>query len=304
MKNQRCTLVFALAAAATLLIPAIATGEVVTLTPVADTSLFEKVPDNNLGSSQSLAVGNTVTPDPTRGLVRFDLQGAVPAGSRIQSATLDLKVVRASGLVEPATFELHRLLVDWGEGDKGSGSVTGTGVEAGSGETTWNSRFHGQTVWSTPGGAAGTDFASELSASDNVPAGEDLSFSGSNLTADVQRWLDDPGANFGWLLKDQFESSATTARRLGTREHPTSPPSLQIQFEAPLRIHRSVIKDGKFCLSFMAQGRAYLIESRDAVDSGDWRTVWVLPAADVPMEVEICDPAPVTGARFYRVREM
>ncbi len=286
------------------LLPVSARGESIILNPVADTSIFEKAPENNLGGTQSLAAGNTAAPDPARALLRFDVQAALPAGSRITGVFLELKVVRVSGLVEPATFDLHRMLVGWGEGDKGTGSVTGTGSAASAGEATWSSRFHLQQSWSAPGAAPGTDFVTAPSASAGITSGDQLSLGSDTLNADVQSWLDHAETNFGWLLKDHFESGATTARRFGSREHPTDRPRLQVQFEAPLRIHRAVLKDGKFCLSFTAHAKGYLIQSRNAVDAGEWQTVWMLPAADVPMEVEICDPAPVTGARFYRVVEM
>ena len=295
-----------LASAALLLFlsPLALPAGVVTLTPVADTALFEQIPDNNLGASQSVAAGNTAAASATRALMKFDLREAVPAGSRIVGASLELTVVRASALVEPATFHAHRLLVDWGEGNKGVGTVTGTGSPADNGEATWNSRFHGQTQWSSPGGASGIDYASEMSATARIGTTEPLVFSSSALAGDVQRWVDEPASNFGWMFKDAFEGSATTARRIGSREHPTAQPKLVVQFEAPLRILSSGLRDGKFCLKFMAQGRGYIVQAREAVDSGDWQTVWVLPAADVPMEVEICDPAPVTGAKFYRVMEL
>lgn len=280
-------------------VPVSVSAEVVTLTPVADTALFESVPDNNLGASQSLAAGNTAGASPTRSVMKFDVSAAVPAGAKITGARLDLTVVRSPFLVEPAIFEAHRLLADWGEGDKGAGAVTGIGGLAAEGEATWNARMFGVSTWTTPGG----DFATEISASAAV-SGDTISFSGANLVTDVQGWMENPSSNFGWLIKDQFETTATTARRIGSREHPTSAPKLVIEFESPLRILSNGLKDGKFCLTFMAQSRGYIVEARAAVDSGEWQTVGTVPAADGPIEVEICDPAPVGGPKFYRVREM
>lgn len=279
-------------------LPVSATAEVVTLTPVADTAFFAQVPDNNLGASLSLAAGNTAASSATRAVMKFDLNAAVPAGARVTGARLELTVVRSPFLVEPATFEAHRLLADWGEGAKGAGAVTGTGSLATDGEATWNARLSGVATWTTPGG----DFAPEVSASAAV-SGDAISFSGGSLVSDVQGWVENPGSNFGWLIKDQFESSATTARRIGSRENATAAPKLVIEFESPLRILSSGLKDGKFCLTFLAQAKAYVVEAREAVDVGEWQTVWMLPAADVPMEVEICDPAPATGTKFYRVTE-
>lgn len=280
------------------LLPLSTPAEVVTLTPVADTALFEQVPDNNLGASQSVAVGNTAAASATRSLLKFDLRSAVPVGSTVTGASLELTVVRASFLVEPATFQIHRVTADWGEGAKGAGAVTGTGSPATDSEATWNARFFGQSLWATAGG----EFVPEVLASAPV-AGDAIAFSGGDLAADVQRWVNEPESNFGWLIKDQFEGTATTARRIGSREHPTAAPRLILQVQSPLRILSSGLKDGSFCLKFMAQSRAYVVQARTAIDSGEWLDVATIPAAEVPGEVEVCDPAPATGAKFYRVME-
>ena len=160
-----------------------------------------------------MAIGNTAAPDPTRALVKFAVATVLPTGARITSASLELTVVRASGLVEPATFELHRLLADWGEGDKGAGSITGAGGPADPGEATWNARFHPDQLWTAAGGGDGTDYASAPSATARLESSEPLIFGPSDaMKTDVQAWLDDPSTNFGWLLKDETESNATTAR--------------------------------------------------------------------------------------------
>src|SRR6266511_653761 len=104
-----------------------AAAESITLTPIADTSLFENSPLNNLGAVQSLGAGNTARDEPIRALVKFDVPAAVPAGATITGASLHLTVVRVAAGVKPAEFELHRMLVDWGEGDKGAGSLIQTG---------------------------------------------------------------------------------------------------------------------------------------------------------------------------------
>src|SRR6266516_400375 len=93
-----------------------ARAESITLTPIADTSIFESVPLNNLGALQSVVSGDTATVGPARALVKFGVAAALPAGARITRASFELTVIKESLLVEPATFELYRLLVDWGEG--------------------------------------------------------------------------------------------------------------------------------------------------------------------------------------------
>jgi hypothetical protein len=48
------------------------------------------------------------------------------------------------------------------------------------------------------------------------------------MVADVQSWLNNPAANFGWLVLGD-ESEIGTAKRFDTRES-ASPPVLTIQF--------------------------------------------------------------------------
>ncbi len=279
-------------------------GDSVTLVPTADTSIFEKVPDNNLGSSQTLAAGNTATPAPARALIRFNVAGTVPTGSRITSVVLQLPVVRASTFSEPATFALHRLLVDWGEGAKDANLSTGIGTLASEGEATWEARFHTRQSWVDPGGAAGMDFAASASASGDITGIQTLVFdSNEALVADVQSWLDDPSTNFGWLLKDQFETTGATARRFASCEHPTEKPQLRVDFKAPLRIHKTEIVDGNLCLTFNADARSYVVERREEAETGEWTQIWILPAIDVPADFTVCDPL-AEGNRFYRIREL
>jgi hypothetical protein len=46
----------------------------------------------------------------------------------------------------------------------------------------------------------------------------------------VQAWLDNPATNFGWILKDDENTPATSARRLNSHENATNPPQLFIRF--------------------------------------------------------------------------
>src|SRR2546425_4814275 len=142
-------------------------AESVTLLPIADTSIFAKDPTNNLGAAQSLTVGNTATLDPVRALVKFAIAAAVPTNAMVLAASLELTVVRVA-TTNPATFDLHRLLLDWGEGSKGAGSLIGVGDPATAGDATWLARFHPDTFWSIPGGGVGGDYAAAPSATADV----------------------------------------------------------------------------------------------------------------------------------------
>ncbi|MEW6159224.1 MAG: hypothetical protein AB1813_17500, partial [Verrucomicrobiota bacterium] len=138
-------------------------AETVTLMPVADATLIETVPDNNLGGAPFVNAGTTQNGPRNRGLFRFAIADAVPRGASIQSARLILEVTRqpVDGFAE-ALFHLKRVLRPWGEGNKTASDPLhpGLGAPATIDEVTWNHRFALTTnVWAAPGGLEGTDFS-------------------------------------------------------------------------------------------------------------------------------------------------
>ncbi|EEF58624.1 PEP-CTERM sorting domain-containing protein [Pedosphaera parvula] len=193
-------------------IPAMATT--VTLSPIADTSLFQNNPDNNLGGHTNFAAGTMANGSRSRAIVEFDPGSLIPAGSIITSVTLTLNVT-AAGNSNPTSFELHPMLVNWGEGNK-----TGqTGAPASPGEATWNAPFASTTLWGTPGGQSGNDYAAGASASTSIGTSGAFTFaSTSSLVSDVQTWLDNPGTDFGWMLLTGNESTLNSAHRFASRE--------------------------------------------------------------------------------------
>ena len=201
----------------------------VSLSPVADTALFNAFPNNNMGSNANVAAGATASGAIFRAMVKFDLAGAIPAGATVDSVSLELRDVSSSASFISSNFELHRLLADWGEG-------TGTGNQgraATNGEATWNSRFHNVAAWSAPGGATGVDFATNVSSSAFISVSGALTTwsSSAEMIADVQFWLDTPSSNFGWALLSDAEGTLETARRFASREDTMGRgPKLTVQF--------------------------------------------------------------------------
>ncbi len=143
-----------------------------------------------------------------------------------------------------ATIELHKMLADWGEGITGKQSPptdnvggTGQGVAANAGDATWNARFFSATtptLWTTTGG----DFSATASVSTTVGTTLSIGYNWTStaaLVADVQNWLDNPAANFGWELVNTNESSAHTNRTFFTRDTATATfrPQLQITYAVP-----------------------------------------------------------------------
>jgi hypothetical protein len=196
----------------------------VSIHPTADTTLQEAYPDYNYGDGTSFTAGGRRQGGRTRALLLFDIAGNIPVGSTINSVTLTLSCIEAPSGGINSIFDLNRLNASWGEGN---GSDHG-GTTAGPGQATWNNRFGSSgSPWITPGG----DFFSTASASRSVAGAGNYTFaSTAALVADVQAWLSSPASDFGWLLRSESESTATTIRRFGSRDDGISAPTLTINY--------------------------------------------------------------------------
>ena len=274
-------------------------ADTLTLTPSADTTLFQNFPDNNLGGVTMLAAGTTAHGFLTRALIKFDVAGQIPPGSTVTSARLRVTVSRAPLGAQPSTFSLRRVLRDWGEGDKSVGTLGDVATE---GEANWTYRFYDVASWQTPGGAPGVDFSNTSSSSAPSATGGTMLFNTSvQMVADVQSWLQNPGQNFGWLVISGSEQLLSTARRLASREDPNSAPALEIQYAPPFRIDNVALSDGSFHFSFHVEPLfTYTVESRTFLGTGTWGTLTNFSERLSSYEATISDPA--TGpSRFYRV---
>lgn len=231
---QRFTV--ALSAFGTLLLTAGSLrADIVSLNPIADTTLIETDPGANLGGAAFFNAGTTGSGNRNRALMLFSLSEAIPAGSIISSVSLTLDVVREpSDHRASAVFSLRRMRSSWGEGDKTpieEGSP-GLGAPATTGEATWLYRSVGGDPWSAPGGLAGVDFAAVPSATSFVLGiGDPVDFnSGPDLVGDVQFWLDNPGANFGWMLMTETEDLRKSARSFASSEDGGGGPTMVVEF--------------------------------------------------------------------------
>src|SRR2546422_6529163 len=123
------------------------------LQPSKDATLIES-PKGDIGSSKSetIFVGRTGQPEGSkrRGLIAFDIAGAIPARSRILSAKLTMTVRISAGGDRPASVKLQRVLMNWDEGS--SASQGGRGAQAESGDPTWIYSAYPTRRWSRPGG--------------------------------------------------------------------------------------------------------------------------------------------------------
>ena len=217
--------------AATLLsiLPATIWSATVTINPSQDNTLAQELPDNSSGACESIFSGmiDVDTLDGARrALLQFDIAGNIPPNSTITSVTLNMAVTRGGNHAD-STFFLHRVTTAWGEGTNTCGVRGGGQAEpAAAGAATWLSAIHDQApAWGAPGG----DFNSTASGNTLVNDETPVWSSTPAMVSDVQDWLDNPGTNFGWILKDN-ETNSTSARRFDSREGATAP-SLVVEFD-------------------------------------------------------------------------
>ena len=180
---------------------------------IQDNTIAEELPNNSSGACDSIFAGNTDNGFARRALMRFDVGEQIPPDSIINSVTLTLTVTRGGNNAD-STMNLHPINAAWVEGTEGCGVRGGGQGEPSTGGVTWN-----------------TQPSINVSSSGSAPV------SGANpvvwnstaaMVADLQGWLDNPGNNFGWMVKGD-EASPTNARRFDSSEG-TSPPQLVVDF--------------------------------------------------------------------------
>jgi len=275
-------------------------ADVTNLIAVADTTLQEAFPNNNLGSGPTILAGGRGQGGSTRGLLRFELSGNLPAGATVNSATLTLTVTATPFGGGNSTFDLHRVLGGWGEG---GGSDRGGGTLAQVGEASWNERLSPDTAWSTPGG----DFAAAASATQGVAGDGAYSFTSAALAADVQSWCNQPASNFGWLLRSEAETTPATIRRFASRTDISHPPVLTINYTAPVSplpptIFGVALAENQIRFAFIAQSnRPYAVEFRDAITNGNWNVLTNIPAQSANWMVQTTNTVS-SNERYFRIR--
>lgn len=199
--------------AVTLILPTASHAVLITVGASKDNTLYQDAAGGlSNGTGSTFFSGETGGGLIRRGLVEFDLS-AIPAGSTIQSVTLNLFLVQAQSF--PTDVSLHEVLAEWGEGTSNAGVRAGGGAGATTNDATWRHTFYGGSFWTNPGG----DFDLAVSATTLVGA-EGSTYHWLNtpaLVADVQGWLDLPVTNHGWLLQGD-ESQSSTAKAFGTHE--------------------------------------------------------------------------------------
>jgi len=245
----------------------------VVITTNKDNTLYED-PTGSIsnGAGPAMYAGTAGVVGQRRGVMAFDITGNVPAGSTINSVTLELYLARLSFQSpgpQPAT--LHKIMADWGEGSSDAGDPGGSGAPSTTGDATWIHRMFNTTFWTTQGG----DFMATASASiiDDDSVGSHMWSSTPAMVADVQDWLDNPANNFGWLIKGG-ETMGRTARQWSSRESMDPPPShlprLTIDFTPPASVPAiSTYRLGMLGLLLLLAGIGISVRYRRAARVGE-----------------------------------
>lgn len=216
-------------AAVAAMVASNASAITIDLPAVGDNTLYEDTAGAlSNGAGSAMFAGNNSADLVRRALVRFDVAGAIPAGSTITAATLSLFQSGANAAVQQV--EVHRVLAGWGEGASVAPSGGGGGTAPSSGDATWIHREFNSLAWATPGG----DFSPAASAVTGVGGIGAVSWMSAALTADVQAMLDAPLSDFGWILLGN-ESVASSAKRFATREEAqvSERPVLRVEYVVP-----------------------------------------------------------------------
>jgi len=299
----------AIAAAAWLLASVLSlvhgNADTATLRPLADTSLHEVAPTNNMGGHTHVAAGSTAhAASRSRGLLRFDLQGSVPSNAVIVSASVIVRVTGTPSLGGvDSSFGLHRLLQSWGEGNK----LGNLGAGAGPGEATWRSRFAPSDPWTIPGGEPATDYVAQQSGSVFVGGVSSYTFDSTpDLVADVQTWVNNPATNFGWILVSESEDVAQTARRFGSREDTNNAPFLVVDYSisgvVQPQISGMTLATDKVTFQFGAEAqRTYVVEFTSTLSPPSWQVLTNFTAPPANTNLQMSEPI-APGQRFYRIR--
>ena len=288
-----------------LLAAAAIQADTVKLTPAADTAMLSLNPDNNYGSLTTLPVGPINKPSQfARALFKFDVAGSLPAGAVITAVQLRLQMSKEAINGPGDTVGLHRLLADWGEGNKSAGQH---GSAATAGEANWTARKLGEANWAAPGGQAGSDYSVSASATLAWNAPGSYTFSSSpELVADVQEWLDQPAANHGWLLRSSDDQPPGAAKRVVSREGSANQrPQLTVEFTVPPpfepRLSLPTLADGTVAFRYpLEAGHLYELRAFSEPGAAAFTVLTNHAVKLVPVEAAFTEPVTATP-KFYQL---
>ncbi len=204
---------------------------------------------NNSLADPGIFVGTDGEDNPKRGLIEFNIAGAVPARATITGVQLQLTVGQVAGsgggspggTNAPETISLFDETQAWGQPTNFAGATTfgghGHGAAPDPGDATWNYSFYNTTAWTVAGGNWTPSLADVADASVTGTLAS-FTWSSASMVTDVQNWLNNPSTNFGWVLKNADETDPTdfrafwSAQGAAANNNPAIAPELSITYVA------------------------------------------------------------------------
>ncbi len=181
--RSKTLLAAAVAAAISYAGTGLASANIISITPSKDNTLYEYDPadgDTSNALGFHLFAGKTAMGELRRGVLAFNIAASIPTGSTITGVTLSMNMSRTPISVA-YPVELHKLLVDWGEGTSQASGEEGDGAPATPNDATWRHRFFDTIFWAAQGG----DFSATVSASQSVSVVGLYTWSSPQMVADV-----------------------------------------------------------------------------------------------------------------------
>jgi hypothetical protein len=117
-----------------------ASAEVVNIPASQDNTMYSEDGSRSNGAGDHFFAGRTKDGFDRRALIAFDVSGAIPAGSIVNSVTLDLYLSRARSQNDDVS--LHAVLAAWGEGTSHASGEEGGGAAATPNDATWTHRLY------------------------------------------------------------------------------------------------------------------------------------------------------------------
>jgi Secretion system C-terminal sorting domain len=217
----------------TCLVASAVTAQTTVIIPAsADNTIYQNPNGNSNALGQNIFSGTNGGGSPRRGLIKFDIAGALPGGVTVTSVSLTLNCNSSRSISD--NVSLHRLSSNWGEGTSNAGSTgDGGGVPATANDATWLNTFFPASFWTNPGG----DYNPVPSASTSINVTGFYSWSTPDMVTDVQAWINTPGVNYGWILLCN-ETTISTARKFGSKENTViaNRPSLSVTYSTTLPV--------------------------------------------------------------------
>lgn len=191
---------------------------------------------NDYGVNTNLASGGGFSTS-RRTLIQFNVS-SIASGSTITTAVISL-YCNDNGSVNPANHSMHRMLVQWYEGNSnGSGDSTIN-------NSTWlyRDKYGDGITWTdaTGGGKSGSDFAA--TATGTTAVGSKDNWYDFDIMADVAAWVAGTATNYGNLLKGDLENDTNEYRYWYSSDYTTDTslrPKLAVTYTAAAAGHPAV----------------------------------------------------------------